>query len=243
MFKFNTLTCGDPRHPPLIFLHGFLGGKEDWGEMFPFFEKEFFCIAFDLPGHRSTPYCDQILSALKIAIHKICSIKPILIGYSMGGRIALQLQECAAAMVILSAHTGLATRTEREHRRQIDKQWQKKLITLPFDTLLAEWYAQPIFHSFSLSQQIVKRRMKQNPKDLARVMQQLSLADQPHITEFLCPTLFIYGEEDLKYRELYCKLPKTVSVRSIKKCSHCVHLENAPDCAKEILNWAWFKHG
>jgi pimeloyl-ACP methyl ester carboxylesterase len=71
----------------------------------------------------------------------------------------------------------------------------------------------------------------------------LSLADQPHITEFLCPTLFIYGEEDLKYRELYCKLPKTVSVRSIKNCGHCVHLENAPDCAKEILNWAWFKHG
>jgi pimeloyl-ACP methyl ester carboxylesterase len=79
--------------------------------------------------------------------------------------------------------------------------------------------------------------MKQNPHDLARVMHQLSLSNQPHITQFLCSTLFMYGEEDLKYRELYCRLQKTASVCGIKNSGHAIHLENARACAEEILKW------
>jgi 2-succinyl-6-hydroxy-2,4-cyclohexadiene-1-carboxylate synthase len=252
MFEFSTLTCGDLYRPPLIFLHGFLGAKEDWEGMLSYFEKHFFCIAFDLPGHGSTPYSDNILSVLKTAVQKIASthMAPILIGYSMGGRIVLQLQEHAAAVIALSAHLGLATEGEKAKRRKIDEAWREKLLKLPFDAFFYEWCAQPIFQNRSrqrnlpLLQLIVKRRMKQNPQDLARVMQQLSLANQPHITQFLCPTLLLYGEEDLKYRQLYCrlaetdaKLQKTVSVRGIKNCGHAIHLEDAPKCAEEMINW------
>jgi 2-succinyl-6-hydroxy-2,4-cyclohexadiene-1-carboxylate synthase len=241
MFEFSKLTCGDPSHPPLIFLHGFLGAKEDWEAAFSFFQRHFFCIAFDLPGHGSTPYSEHVLSDLKTMLEKISSTKPILIGYSMGGRIALQLQECATAIIALSAHPGLATKKEKEERRRIDEMWREKLLELPFDTFFTEWYAQPIFQSLprhpSLLQAMVKRRMRQNPQNLARVLQQLSLANQPSIARFHCPTLFLHGEEDLKYQQLYCRLPKTVSVRSIKNCSHAIHLENAQGCAEEILNW------
>jgi 2-succinyl-6-hydroxy-2,4-cyclohexadiene-1-carboxylate synthase len=241
MFEFSKLTCGDSRHPPLIFLHGFLGTKEDWEDIFPFFEKRFFCIAYDLPGHGQTPYSDAILWVLKKEIQKMSQMKPILIGYSLGGRIALQLQECASAVVALSAHPGLMSQKEKEERSKIDKIWSEKLLTLPFDAFFAEWYEQPIFQTLrqnlSLLQLIVKRRMKQNPQDLARVICQMSLAGQPRITRFPTPTLFMHGEEDLKYRELYCGLPKTVAVRSIKNSGHAIHLENAQKCAEEILNW------
>lgn len=244
MFEFSKLTCGDPHHPPLIFLHGFLGAKEDWMEMFSYFEKRFFCMALDLPGHGSTPYTEEILSAVKKEIQKMQC--PILIGYSMGGRIALQLQECANAIVVLSAHPGLQCKKEKEQRRTIDEKWGEKLLTLPLDAFFAEWYAQPFFHTLSrdpsLLQRVIHRRMKQNPQDLARVLHQLSLANQPHIAQFHSCTLFMHGEEDLKYQELYCRLPNTVSVCSIKSCGHAIHLENAPACAQEILKWLGENH-
>ncbi len=241
MFEFSKLACGNPSRPPLIFLHGFLGSKEDWEDMFPFFEKRFFCIAYDLPGHGSTPYSDDILSALKNEIQNTFQTKPALIGYSLGGRVALQLQEYASALVVLSAHPGLECKKEKEQRRKVDERWSEKLLSLPFEVFFAKWYEQPIFQTLRqnlpLLQFLVKRRMKQNPQDLARVLRQMSLANQPNITQFLVPALFIYGEEDLKYRELYCRLPKTVAVRSIKNGGHIIHLENAQECAEEIFIW------
>jgi 2-succinyl-6-hydroxy-2,4-cyclohexadiene-1-carboxylate synthase len=239
MFEFSRLTRGDPRHPPLIFLHGFLGAKEDWEEMFPYFEKHFFCIALDLPGHGSTPYCDQMISELKTAIPS----RAVIIGYSLGGRIALQLQEHTSVIIALSAHPGLATLEEKKERREVDDAWCEKLLNLPFNAFLIEWYAQPIFQTLArnppLLQKIIARRMEQSPRDLVYVMQQMSLSHQMLITQFLCPTLLLYGDEDLKYRQLYCSFVNTeaVSVRGIARCGHAIHLEDASCCAQEIMNW------
>lgn len=241
MFEFSRFTCGNPRHPPLIFLHGFLGAKEDWKEILSFFENHYFCIALDLPGHGSTSFCDQILSKIKSEIEKISTIKPALIGYSLGGRIALQLQEIASAIVVLSAHPGLKTSQEKEERRKIDESWIAKILEMPWEVFLAEWYAQPVFqalqHKPSFLKKIIEKRLNQNPKDLALVLRQLSLANQPLIDHFSSPALFLYGEEDLKYRELYSRLPKNVQVRGIQNCGHAIHLENAAACAHEIFTW------
>jgi 2-succinyl-6-hydroxy-2,4-cyclohexadiene-1-carboxylate synthase len=241
MFEFSKLTHGDPRSPPLIFLHGFMGSKEDWKEMLERFESRFFCIALDLPGHGSTPYSDEMLSVLKKEIRKLSRVKPVIIGYSMGGRIALRLQHLAAGIAAISAHPGLKSKKEKEERRKIDEAWCEKLLTLPFDLFFAEWYAQPIFRTVmrnsSLMQLLIKRRMKQNPDHLSQALRQMSLANQPNITRYRCPCLFLYGEEDLKYQEIYSKLPKTVSVDIIRNAGHAVHFENARECAEKILDW------
>ncbi len=227
---------GNPGRPPLIFLHGFLGCKEDWEEMIPHFEDNYHCIALDLPGHGGSPYCEDILSELRTEIHRRCSEKPILVGYSMGGRIALQLRQCAEKLIILSGHTGLKTQKEKEERLKSDAIWSEKLLKLPFEEFMAQWYAQPVFKKLMM-QSLIKRRMQQSPQDLSRVLLQMSLSAQPHIDDFPCPTLFLYGEYDLKYRDLYSNLSETVSVRRVDKCSHAVHIDNAGLCAKQILNW------
>ena len=246
MFELSRLTVGNPRHTPLIFLHGFLGEKEDWERMLSHFQDRFYCIAFDLPGHGESPYFEDILSSIKTNIQRTALSKPICIGYSMGGRIAMQLQEDFRSLVVISAHPGLSTQEEKQQRQKIDQRWCEKLLNLPFEAFFTEWYSQPIFQTLprnpSLLQAIVKRRMKQNPQHLAKVMQQMSLAHQPQITNFLCPALFLHGEEDLKYRQLYCKLPKTVAVQCIKNCGHAIHLENPLGCAEQIINWIEVTH-
>lgn len=237
MFELSRLTAGNPCHPPLIFLHGFLGGKEDWQEIFPFFQKKFYCIAFDLPGHGESPYVEELLTVIKDAL----PLKPICIGYSLGGRIALQLHKHLKAIIAISAHPGLITQEEKTQRQLIDQAWCDKLLNLPLADFLAEWYAQPIFQTLTnnspLFQTILQRRLKQNPQHLVLVLRQMSLATQPLITDFSCPTLLLSGEEDWKYRTLYSRLPKTVTTRSVKSCSHAAHLENAQACAEHITQW------
>ncbi|MBI2810840.1 MAG: alpha/beta fold hydrolase [Candidatus Melainabacteria bacterium] len=243
MSELSKLTCGDPRKPPLIFLHGFLGVKEDWLEIISYFESDFFCIAYDLPGHGKSPYIESVVSAIQA---EIAPLNPYLVGYSLGGRLGLQMHACAKTFVAISAHPGLSTAEEKNARLQNDEVWCQKLLHLPIESFLTEWYAQSIFQPFpnnpSLVQFLIKRRMKQNPQDLVRVLRQTSLAHQEKIQAFHCPTLFLYGEHDLKYRDLYSKLPTHAAVRCIAKCGHAVHIQNPKECANEIRNWIHRSH-
>lgn len=225
-------TRGDSRLPPLIFLHGFLGTGEDWEEMLPFFEERYFCIAYDLPE-------SDIVAAVKKEIEKI-SPKPILIGYSMGGRIALQLQEHAAAVVALSANPGLKSEEQKEIRRKADEEWAQKILHRPWREFLDEWYGQSIFaslHGKPLLKTIIDKRLKSGSRGNAQVMREMSLANQMAVEEFSVPTLMMYGEEDWKFRDLYSTLPEHVCVRGIKNSGHCLNQENPIDCATEILKW------
>ncbi len=229
----SQLTTGNPLGPPLIFLHGFLGCKEDWLEVLPFFEEHYRCITLDLPGHGAAPYSGEILEVVGGMLARFTSPKPIVIGYSMGGRIALQLSRYARAMVILSAHPGLKTDEEKLAQKKIEDTWCEKLNTLPLEAFLKEWYAQPLFHSSRLSQ----RRLKQDPASLAKVMQQMGLSRQRYCAEVTCPSLFLYGEKDGKYRDIYTGLSQGVSVQHIEEAGHACHLEQPERCAEAILHW------
>lgn len=223
---------GNPGHPPLIFLHGFLGTGEDWEEMLPFFNTRYHCIAYDLPD-------ENIVAAVKCEVEKI-SPKPVLIGYSMGGRIALQLQEHAAAVVALSANPGLTSEEEKEARRKNDEVWAQKIQNLPWREFLNEWYGQSIFsslHGKPLLRTIIEKRMKTGPRKSASTMREMSLGNQPAVKEFSIPTLMMYGEEDWKFRDLYSTLPKHVAVSGIKNSGHCLNQENPAEAAQEILKW------
>lgn len=235
MSKLCTLKCGNPGNPSLILLHGFLGCKEDWEEMIAVFQDSYHCIAIDLPGHGASPYCENSVNLIRAEIQQMTQEKPILIGYSMGGRIAMQLRNCAKALIVISGHPGLETQQEKEERLQCDRIWSEKLINMPLNNFLSEWYAQPIFQSSPRG--IIERRMKQNPQDLSKVILQMSLAHQRFIDDFPCPTLFLYGEKDLKYRDLYTKLPKTVSVKRIDGSGHAIPIDKGMLSATEICNW------
>ncbi len=224
-------TRGDPCLPPLIFLHGFLGSKEDWRGFLPFFEEKYHCICVDLPGHGQSAYCENIIE--KIQEFSRAFQDPIFIGYSMGARIAMQLHLSAKKLVILSGHLGLTSHKEKLKRQRLDKAWSQRLLSTPFATFLKAWYAQPLFQPLPDSLD----RSDNNPELLAQVVVQMSLGHQDHCKGFACPTLFLYGENDLKYRDLYCRLPKNCAVEQIQGCGHMIHLANPPLCAEKILNW------
>ena len=183
----------------LLFLHGFLGQKEDWDPLFEALSSTIKVKAIDLPGHGGAPRCEDIALAVK---QQIKSAK-IVIGYSAGGRLALELKERFPndydQIIAISTHPGLEKEEEKQTRLQIDEKWIKMLREDPFEHFLENWYAQEIFHPLiknSKFDQILKRRKKQDPQSLAWFLEKFSIAKKktPEIHQ---STIFIYGQEDL----------------------------------------------
>lgn len=215
----------------LLFLHGFLGQKEDWDPLLS-----------HLPGLNvqciDLPYQAKDIA---LAVKEIAPSAKMIIGYSAGGRLALELKarfpNDYGKIIALSAHPGLKTEAEKKARWKIDEQWIDLLKNGPFEEFLDKWYAQELFSSLKKHphfQSILKRRKTQNPAHLANFLEHfsLSLKNAPEISP---STIFIHGKEDLKYAELYRTLRGIENIFTIENAGHAVHLENPKACAKLIL--------
>lgn len=222
----------------LLFLHGFLGQKEDWDPLLEHLpSSETHCI--------NLPYEAKDIA---LAIKEQAPAAKIIIGYSAGGRIALELKERFpkdyGKVVAISSHPGLKTEAEKKERLKSDKQWIKLLKQGSFDAFLEKWYNQKLFESLKNSPQfplIIERRKTQNPIHLAHFLQSYSIAKKtaPRITP---ETIFIHGKEDLKYASLYRTLEPIVDIFSIENAGHATHIENPKACANIILG-ALNEHG
>ncbi|MCE2490395.1 MAG: alpha/beta fold hydrolase, partial [Anaerolineae bacterium] len=125
--------------PPLLLLHGFTGSHASWEHQVPTFAKHFLTIAVDLPGHGKSDapedpfrYRHERVSADLVALMARCGHSRFrLLGYSMGGRLALALAlffpQKVAAVVLESASPGLATAAERARRREQDERLARKI--------------------------------------------------------------------------------------------------------------------
>jgi 2-succinyl-6-hydroxy-2,4-cyclohexadiene-1-carboxylate synthase len=167
-------------------------------------------------------------------------VKPFLIGYSLGGRIALYLSQktdlSLKGTIILSSHIGLSCPMQKEARLEEDLLWSKKLRTLSPEVFLQDWYKQKTFASLQkkphLLQKLLTERHFSNPLELACMLEEMSLAKQPLLNTFFSPTYFLYGEKDIKIKDLYSALP--CPKIEIPKAGHIVHLENPKACIKAI---------
>ena len=85
---------GDPGNPPIVLLHGLRLGAAIWREHAPALSTEFFVLVPDLPGHAASAAmrfdprsCEALL---REAIRRHCMQPPLIVGYSMGGYVAMR---------------------------------------------------------------------------------------------------------------------------------------------------------
>lgn len=235
--------CSDQHPFPLIFLHGFLGSHRDWMPVITLLQNEYECTAIDLPAHGNSPYSEDVTLEVETTLQKWPN--PILVGYSLGGRIALgygqKHPELIRGIIALSAHTGLDSEELRYHRLQNDIIWENRLRSLSSEQFLSLWYEQKVFSSLrkrpEFLQHLQTQRTYQNPDELASLLNQVSLAKQPLYQNFSHPLALLYGVEDVSYAELYTKWP-TANKREIPESGHIVHLENPAKCAEAIAFFA-----
>lgn len=207
----------------IYFIHGFLGKPEDW---------EFQNGAF--PGHQchylnlfrdETPI-NGLYSYASTINAQLTGNKNILVGYSLGGRLALHalLKNPGHwhAAVLISTHTGLPTQNERKMRLKRDQLWAERFLADDWETLISDWNRQPVLRS---SAEIRRAESDFNRVKLARALQywslghQLDLCDSIH--QLSQPICWIAGEKDV----YYCQLAKRLKFGN--PGSQVVTIENA----------------
>ena len=130
-----------------------------------------------------------------------------IVGYSMGGRRALQILESHRfrAAVIVSA--GL--NAPDEERRAGDEAWARRFESDDWASLMRDWNAQPVFGGHALE----RREEDYDRAALARTLREWSPAAMPppRLASIETPILWVAGERDAKYveigREAVSRLP------------------------------------
>lgn len=99
--------------PPLVFVHGWTCSRDFWPGQLPHFAKKHHVVALDLRGHGESDKPDEDYSIDGFAddvawlIGELGLDKPVVIGHSMGGSIALNLArrypELTSAIVMVDS--------------------------------------------------------------------------------------------------------------------------------------------
>ncbi len=98
----DIITNTDPQHTAinpketLVFLHYFGGSAQSWQWLVPLLQKDFDCIALNLPGFGGEPALDEpsIAGFTSFIMQKLDSMNVesyVLVGHSMSGKIAVDM--------------------------------------------------------------------------------------------------------------------------------------------------------
>jgi 2-succinyl-6-hydroxy-2,4-cyclohexadiene-1-carboxylate synthase len=236
----------------ILFLHGFMGSGEDWRPIAQGLSEGYRCVLVDLPGHGYTPLRSDAAAYSMAAVsrdvmHLMDRLAPgrfFVVGYSMGGRLGLYLaadyRERVAGLVMESSSPGIPTESERAERRKHDERLAAELETGSWETFLRQWYALPMFETLRAYggrfEELVERRRRNNPRELARVLRGMGAGSQPSLWDALpevaTPVLLIVGEYDAKYRaiaESMCESMPQAVVAVMPETGHNVHFEKPAD--------------
>lgn len=246
--KLHFETAGSEDDPSVIFLHGFMGSAADWREIVDGLRSRFFCIAVDLPGHgRSVRLASDGAYSMKGAAELLEAVldeigldRSHIVGYSMGGRLALYFAvhhaDRCRRVVLESASPGLEAESDRRARRGVDEAHAVRLETQEYGRFLEEWYRQPLFVTLErhtgLLERMIASRITNSPNELAIALRGMSTGRQPSLWEDLdavsAPVLAAAGALDGKYAEIAermaIRMPKARSA-IIPNAGHNVHAE------------------
>ncbi len=244
---------GSPADPAVLFLHGFMGSSADWKDVVAAIGGRAFCIALDLPGHGASlglaPESYTIEGSARAAIHALDELEvenPVIVGYSMGGRlalyVALRFPERCAGLFLESASPGLESEEERTARRTADEERAKRLECGDFETFLRGWYRQPLFASLARDEGLLRRtigaRRRNDPVELARSLRGMGTGSQPsmwgELAGLAVPALTVAGELDERYAAISSRMADVsprIKPGVIPQAGHNVHDEAPADYA------------
>jgi len=246
---------GSINNPTLIFLHGFLGNHSDWHHTIEQLKDHFHCIAIDLPGHGNSvttelpletgfSHCHQLI---RFCVDELAVTSFALIGYSLGGRIALdyartQHDPRLTHLLLESSHIGLQDEHDKMQRYHADVMWATSFATQSIEDNLYEWYDQAIFNDLSDTEKkdIIEYRMDNYGVYLSNTLLATSLSQQicalPFMQETTLPISYFYGENDAKFQQIANRLPvkKNITIHPFTGLGHNIHIQQPINYAEHI---------
>lgn len=251
---------------PLVLIHGFTGAPESWAEVLdhlrdddaraasPSSTAHFAPAALGHDGTSGPAGIDSFADEVDRLAGEVRGrdlAGSHVVGYSMGGRLALGLlvrhPRVFAAATLIGTSPGLADPVEREARAERDEGWARLLETDGVPTFVAAWEALPLFGSqAALPADAAERqrriRLSHDPRGLARSLRMIGLAAMPDYRPSLggieVPVRLVAGERDAKFRalasEMAERLPRA-SLVTVEGAGHNIVLER-PDRVARLLS-------
>ena len=236
----------EARTGTLVLLHGFTGSATNWVPLFSTLAlPSMRMIAIDMLGHgqSSAPahperytiqHCEADILAVLTELG-VVSGEAILLGYSMGGRIALYtaFSHFFRALILESASPGLAVPDEREQRRHSDEILAASIERDGMEAFVEHWEQLPLFASQSnlpmATRQILHRqRLANQAQGLANSLRGVGTGAQPslhmQLSTLTIPVLLLAGELDTKFctiaRKMERQLPSAIVAYRTRRRPH-----------------------
>ncbi len=233
--------------PNLVLLHGFLGSGESFQELIP--NLKAFCnpITIDLLGHGETEGAEmhyrfstkeQVADVNKLISEQLPT--PLfLLGYSMGGRLALQLAiqrpDLYKGLILESTTFGIESKQERQARQELDATRADSIMG-NFEQFLESWKTMPMFNASPQNTekeaQHFKIQQAQNPLWMNNSLLGFGTGSMPCVKDKLTniPTQvqLLAGAKDFKFVGIMNAMLKDLNdgqLDVIKDSGHRVHLD------------------
>lgn len=207
-----------------LLLHGFAGTPRSWDATVSLLPAGVFPHPVTLHGHAGVPVPQATFAAevARIAAIAAASAPVHLVGYSMGGRVALTLAlsrpELCRGATLVGVSAGLRAAEERDARRVADQAWRRLLLEEGLDAFFTAWDEQPLFATrralpAPIREQRHAERAGHSARGLASALATLGLAEMPDLHPALAlariPLTFVAGEHDAKFRATAAALAAT----------------------------------
>jgi 2-succinyl-6-hydroxy-2,4-cyclohexadiene-1-carboxylate synthase len=234
----------------LFFIHGFAGSVEDWHEIADALSADFKIVCIDMPGFGksdkpdSPEFYTQLFGRTVITsvIKQLSLSQVILVGYSMGGRFALDVvaaeSQSVVGLILESSSPGIDDDEQRELRVKADNALAHAITEKGMEWFVNYWADLGLFQSQKALPEI--KRMQQNhhrlensPLALAHSLTSFGTGMMEPLWNYLytidVPVLLMSGELDSKFSSINGRMSVMFPLSKhvmVKNTGHNIHFEN-----------------
>ena len=227
--------------PPVVFIPGYMQRGEAWAPVARRVGESYPTLCLDFGSHTFEERAAEILAA--------APRDTVVVGYSMGGRLALHAAtrepDRFGALVTVGVSAGIEDAAERAARRAADESLAARIESRPIAETVSLWERQPVFAGQSPALVDAQRpgRLSHRPDELASLLRsagQGALEPVWHLIPSLpMPLLAIAGSRDARYvaaAERLAELAPDGRAATVTDAGHAAHLEQPEAVAGLVLD-------
>lgn len=199
-------------------LHGNVGSPRDWDGMRQHLPSalEFHAVNLWETLRNGPRHLEAWGEEFSREVGDGTSSRPILLGYSLGGRLGLHALAAAPSLwraaILVSTHPGLGDAGERRARRESDLRWAAAVREGEWPDFLERWNAQGVLAGGPVSPHQIS--LETSREAIATAFDCWSLGRQEHLGGHLAafhgPVLWITGERDGTYGALASEMSRVL---------------------------------
>ncbi|HEX5192384.1 MAG TPA: 2-succinyl-6-hydroxy-2,4-cyclohexadiene-1-carboxylate synthase [Solirubrobacteraceae bacterium] len=232
----------------VVLLHGFTNTGHSWDDVIDALGGGADTLAPDIRGHGAASAERPVtLDAVIGDIDRVAPDRFTLVGYSMGGRIALHvafaLPGRVRRMVLIGASPGLRSATARAQRRASDERLAAEVEGQTIERFAARWAEIPVLadQPEPVRAAVGSDRLRNESAGLAAALRGLGTGALPSLWPRLgslqIPVELIVGERDAKFRGIAARMAADLPhgrIVVVPGAGHAVHAE-APTAVASVI--------